>query len=1232
MARKSLALLTLLAACAQDVGDVDRTQPNRIAKSVFDGEWFHQKTTFDVPYTAGFTFTGETSELERVRWQIEEGFLIAYRSYDLVENTQAATQLADVEFKGAPIAAYAITSHFDVVREYNALTGEETNVIVENTVDRPWYERAYVRIDWSKNLVVSFNFLDDQVEQSPINYYVQDRADADRLMISVRSADGWTDHQDWEAIAALDSADYIDVVDTIFANPAAGLYEDEYGGVVAYPDCWFYAATDCQPARVKIRSAFMKVDDTETYEAMAYPDNAIARDATGAAIRDSSGALIRVPYFDKFGFFRVERDHYDRERDLTESARTFLIDRWSIWKDAPTCRQGDSYANCTVQPIVYYLSPQFPESLVAEATRSVGLWNAAFKDVVNHLKYGGVKPLAEVEDVFILKTNTFEPGAKRGERIGDLRYSFVYWVPEPQSAGPLGYGPAAVDPLTGRIVQATAYVYGAGLEAWATEGADVVELINGRISSTDLIEGEDVRAYIARVRGDYARTAGQAGDRARLEDAKAFARSDRIREGRAKQRALGKRRMRLDRGKVRAKLTAIEDTAFEERLLTDEIIRALKPETRGAGDDLIGTLSPQERRRISPARWGTRGAMRALQDRRVKKLRKSNVMLARFVDDAVVGIAERLKDAGPREVVRQRILERVFASTTEHEIGHTLGLRHNFGGSYDALNYHADYWTHRGNQPVPFAEPTPEQSRAGMRELQYASVMDYGARFTSDIHGIGLYDAAAIRFGYGQLVDVFTTAPTDPVAETYGYTYALQDFRHYTSLPRVFGGDAQRMYQRQVVPYQRLVAQMTGDSNTQLVEVPYRFCSDEYEGALSWCNAWDDGADAYEIVRNASDAYENYYIFNSFARDARGMEPWYHTDRVYFRYFVHPQLQYQHWVFDADEEETFYEDLRAADAASWGVEDVPFNEAIDGGLAGAQASRVGLNFLARVVQAPEPGAYYNDPDDGVFYNYSYDTTQPLCPPNDSRPDCSDLNVDLGPGKYAFSLYEGASGYHYFERLHVVGSFYDKLAAIQTITSPETNFLGVDTDADLTQYAISMYLYFPDEVARLIGGSAVESYETFAGVMTADQRYEPRDVFKPAADFANLAPVDPSTSFTIELYAAWLGMAFLNANYDNSFNDLMRVYIEGNGEGLTPTVDDPTRVARFTHPRTGRTFAAVRSERADRYSPGWAIVERTRQVAENPELSQGVKDYYIENNVSIMESMRGLDELYGKLYF
>jgi hypothetical protein len=1232
MTLRNLSCLALLltAACAQGVGDVDRTQPNRIRKTVFEGEWYLQKTTFDVPYTAGFTFTGETSELERVRWEVQERHLIAYRTYDIVENTQGANTLPDGTFRGAPVAAYEIESHFDVVRDYHPLTGEETNLIIENTVDRPWYEREYVRVNWSKNQVASFAFLDDQVAQSPMDYYVQDRADADRLLLAEKTEAGWVEHQDWEEIARLERADYIDLVDTLFAEPEQVEFYDEYGDLVSYPACWFYGATDCQPARIKVRSSFLKVDATP-YEALAYPDNAVARDQSGNAYRDELGDPIRVPYFDKFGFFRVERDYYDRNRERTETARTFLINRWDIWKDAPACKDAaGSYAACEVQPIVYYLSPGFPEAQVAAGQAVVGQWNDALKAVVNQLKYGGQRSLDQVEDVFILKPNDYAPGVSRGQRIGDLRYSYLYWVPEPQAVGPLGYGPSAADPLTGRILSASAYIYGAGLESWSAWAADVVQAINGTLDLDDLIEGEDIRSYVTRVRGDYARTATEvaAAGRARKAQGRAFVKSDAVQAGRAKQRRLGKRGMRLENAKVRAKLNAIRDTPFEDALLSDELVRALVPSARGAPQGVAATLSPDQKARISPAGWGTRGAMRARAQARKLKIQKANLYLAAFADDAMMGLAESLQGKTWEEV-KAEVVDAVFASTAAHEIGHTLGLRHNFAASYDALNYFPEYWRLRGADPQPFEDMSEAQARGRMREYQYSSIMDYGARFSSDIHGIGAYDRAAILFGYGQLVEVFEAPPEEPLAEVVGLPYALQELRHYTSLPGLFGGDPDAMYRRRLVPYQQVVDETTGAVRKTVDEVPYRFCSDEYDGAVPSCNTWDEGADAWEVVNNAADRYERYYIFNAFGRDQREVEPWDHLDRVYYRYFLYGQLHYQQWVFQAFDLEGFWDELRA-DADYYGIEDVPYDEAVDGGLSGALASQRGLQMLADVIQAPEPGAYYEDPDEHVFYNYSYDQDIELCPPGTTEdPYCSELNVPLGPGKYAFSIYQADSGYYFYERVRVIGSFYDKLAALQTLTSPETNFLGVDADANFTAFAISMYLMFPDQVTRLVGGSAVETYEAFAGVMR-DQLYEPRDVFADPAMYASLKPVDPATSFTVELYAAWLGMAFLNANFDNSFNDSMRVFEEGSGEAPSLAVTDPERIARFTHPRTGRTFVAVRHEDPARFSPAFELLKKVQRLADTAD--PAYRDYYIETSVALVDNLRGLYEIYGKLAF
>src|SRR5690606_20026554 len=49
------------------------------------------------------------------------------------------------------VASFPITSHFDIQQEYNSATGEVLNILSENTADRPWYQREYIRVDWVLN-------------------------------------------------------------------------------------------------------------------------------------------------------------------------------------------------------------------------------------------------------------------------------------------------------------------------------------------------------------------------------------------------------------------------------------------------------------------------------------------------------------------------------------------------------------------------------------------------------------------------------------------------------------------------------------------------------------------------------------------------------------------------------------------------------------------------------------------------------------------------------------------------------------------------------------------------------------------------------------------------------------------------------------------------------------------------------------------------------------------------
>mgnify|MGYP003342197631 CR=1 FL=1 len=128
-------LLGLMAAgCGFNLGDVDRTQPYKVKKSIFaDGKpWYFRQTVIDLPSTSDVSFIGEQGGTHKIIWRIDEDFLYAYRSFEQLKGGEQYAQRPGVPYLGTPTAAFRIQSHFDVQREYNPQTGEELNVVNEN--------------------------------------------------------------------------------------------------------------------------------------------------------------------------------------------------------------------------------------------------------------------------------------------------------------------------------------------------------------------------------------------------------------------------------------------------------------------------------------------------------------------------------------------------------------------------------------------------------------------------------------------------------------------------------------------------------------------------------------------------------------------------------------------------------------------------------------------------------------------------------------------------------------------------------------------------------------------------------------------------------------------------------------------------------------------------------------------------------------------------------------------
>lgn len=215
-----------------------------------------------------------------------------------------------------------------------------------------------------------------------------------------------------------------------------------------------------------------------------------------------------------------------------------------------------------------------------------------------------------------------------------------------------------------------------------------------------------------------------------------------------------------------------------------------------------------------------------------------------------------------QSIAADAITVTTYANTLVHEIGHNVGLRHNFKGSNDIDNY-----------------LTFEQSKLlGLGNIPaYSSTMDYAPSMLDEIPTWGLYDLAAFKFAYGRKLDLVEASPMsteERSAENGDIAYASSFYAQYgatadnqslmvcSEQSKLLDEEGQPTGQSNYTcDFSRLdAAALKGDPRAEhgvlyylddilgFTRKAYAFCTDGNVSLNSDCNRFDEGTNLQEIA------------------------------------------------------------------------------------------------------------------------------------------------------------------------------------------------------------------------------------------------------------------------------------------------------------------------------------------------------------------------------------------------
>lgn len=380
------------------------------------------------------------------------------------------------------------------------------------------------------------------------------------------------------------------------------------------------------------------------------------------------------PRMRRFGYFQTVREVLHPETG--QFAHLFLMNRWHPGKEHH-----------------FYFTNGFPEE-----------YKAIFADP-EHGIFAKTNRLLEKHGLklrFRIHENTWGNGKKK--EFGDLRYSFVHFVPEIDPGAPFGYGPSDANPFTGEIMAANLVVWTGYLKYYLERIKLAFERDPTKFQTSSLfnamkqaLKEEDPSKWTLPL--DLKAGAGQA--MAELLPGATFGYP-----GWARFTSPGEVEPLLKSQALKTAATWSRDGEARARL--------------EAADKHVG---------------------RGVERLHAEMSHPRNSLI--YPMEETLSNATQLVIGGVSE---EDILRTLVYRVSIHEFGHNLGLRHNFYGSVDSRNFRAPA-AMRDSHGHPVLD---EAGRAAEGQPMSSSVMEYLALEDEVFlaHDWEPYDEAAIVFGY----------------------------------------------------------------------------------------------------------------------------------------------------------------------------------------------------------------------------------------------------------------------------------------------------------------------------------------------------------------------------------------------------------------------------------------------------------------------------------------------------